>query len=183
MTSDDMRRLFLGPTLYRLDVILAGRLVPILYAVGLLAILVWAIDHLFLRFESNFVNGLWGIIEIVVFGGLMLIVLRIACEAVLVFFRAHEAATESVARTRISSSLLDEVKDAIHDLAEADETTVTITEPVHRPPSPTVPPAPPVPRPPADIVGSDLPTRGPTVRRTARRTPRPKGPPTPDNLG
>jgi hypothetical protein len=175
MTSDDMRRLFLGPTLYRLDVILAGRLVPILYAAGLLALLVWAIDHLFLRFESNFVNGLWGIIEVVVFGGLMLIVLRIACEAVLVFFRAHEDATESVSRTRVSSSLMDDVKDALHDLAEADESTVTVSEPVHKPPSP------PAPRPTSDIVASDLPTRGPTVRRTARRTPRPKTPPAPES--
>jgi hypothetical protein len=171
MTSDELRRLLLGPTLFRLDTVLAGKLVPILYAVGLAAIFVGAINHLFWSFGTNFGNGLWGIVEIIVFGLLALIVLRVVCEAVLVFFKAHEGATERVASTRISSSLLDEVKDAIHDLAEAEEDSITITEPVHTPPSPPMPPAV---RPPTEIVATDLPVRGPTVRRSARRTPKPK---------
>ncbi len=47
MTSDDIKRLLLGPTLFRLDTVLSTRLVPILYAVGLAAIFVWAVNHLF----------------------------------------------------------------------------------------------------------------------------------------
>ncbi len=177
MTSEELKRLLLGPTLYRLDTVLSTRLVPILYAFGLAAIFVWAINHLFWSFGSNFGNGLWGLIEIAVFGGLSLIVLRVVCEAVLVFFKSHEAATESVARTRISSSLLDEVKDAISDLADADEDIVTVSEPVRTTPTPPTPPSPPVVRPSSEIVATDLPVRGPTVRRTAKRTPRPKVPP------
>ena len=39
MTSDDLRRIFTGRTLFRLDTILAPRMIPIIYAVGLLALL------------------------------------------------------------------------------------------------------------------------------------------------
>ena len=31
MTSDDLKRIFLGPTLFRLDTLLSPRLVPVLY--------------------------------------------------------------------------------------------------------------------------------------------------------
>ncbi len=68
MTSDDLKRIFLGPTLFRLDTVLSPRLVPILYATGLAAILLWAVAHLFATFGSSFGNGLWGLLEIVVFG-------------------------------------------------------------------------------------------------------------------
>src|SRR5690242_17119980 len=118
MTSDDLRRIFMGPTLFRLDTILSPRLVPLLYLTGLGALLLWAVAHLFATFGSNFGNGLWGLLEIVVYGGLGLLVLRVACEALLVFFKAHEEAAEAVSATRISSSLLDEVRDAIHDIAD-----------------------------------------------------------------
>lgn len=176
MTSDDLKRLFLGNTLFRLDTIVSPLLVPILYAVGLVALLVWSINHLFSTFAFGFDDGLWGLVEIAVFGLLGLIVLRIACEALLVFFKAHEGATQRVAQTRISANLLDEVTDAIHDLAEADERTQpTVTTTVITPATP-----PSSPRPASEMMAPDLPVRGPTVRRTARRTPRPKPPNTPD---
>jgi hypothetical protein len=159
MTSDDLRRIFLGPTLFRLDTILSPRLVPVLYATGLATLLLWAVAHLFASFGSSFGNGLWGLLEIVVYGAFGLVSLRVACEWLLVWFRANESATDSVSRTRISSSLLEEVRDAIRDIADeeddaADEDLIT----------PATVPAP--------EVEITPPSR--TPRRTARRTPGPK---------
>jgi|SRR5687767_2634298 len=150
MTGDDLRKIFLGTTLFRLDTILGARLVPILYATGLAALLVWAVIHLFATFGRNFGDGLWGLLEIAVFGLLWLIVLRLVCEVLLVFFKANETATRTVALTRISSSLADDVRDAISDIADEEE-------------------------PAASTMADDVSTAGtpPTVRRTARRAPPP----------
>jgi hypothetical protein len=157
MTSDDLKRIFLGPTLFRLDTILSPRLVPVLYATGLAAILMWAVSHLFATFGSSFGNGLWGLLEIVVFGAFFLTILRVACEGLLVYFKANEIAVDSVSRTRISSSLLEEVRDAIRDIADEEDDDDLIT--------------------PATVPGPEIdmeitPPKGP--RRTARRTPGPK---------
>jgi hypothetical protein len=154
MTSDDLKRIFMGPTLFRLDTILSPRLVPVLYAAGLGSLLLWAVTHLFATFGRNFGDGLWGLLEIVVYGGFGVLVLRAACEALLVYFKANEAATDSVSRTRISSSLLEEVRDAIHDIADEEDDEDMI--------SPATVPAP-------DI--EITPPRG-GPRRTARRTPK-----------
>ena len=130
-------------------------------------------------FGFGFGNGLWGLLEIAVFGLLSLVGLRIACEALLVWFKAHEQSGETVNRSRYSASLLDEVRDAIRDLAEegedpdyaeADEYITPATEP-----APYVPPATPAesvttPRSPATASGETH--KAP--RRTARRTPPPK---------
>jgi len=155
MTSDDLRRIFMGPTLFRLDIILSPRLVPVLYVTGLATLLLWAVTHLFDTFGRNFGDGLWGLLEIVVYGSFGLVILRTVCEALLVWFKANESATDSVSRTRISSSLLDEVRDAIHDIADDEDDEDLIT--------------------PATVPGPDIeitPPRGP--RRTARRSPSPK---------
>jgi hypothetical protein len=157
MTSDDLKRIFLGPTLFRLDTILSPRLIPVVYLTGLAAILIWAVRHLFAAFGSSFGNGLWGLLEIVVFGAFMLVVLRAASEALLVFFKANESAADSVSRTRISSSLLEDVRDAIHDIADEQDDEDMITPATVPGPGPDVEITPP---------------RGP--RRTARRTPGPK---------
>jgi len=168
MTLDDLKKLLTGKVLFRLDSILSPRLVPMLYAIGLAGILLWAVSHLFATFGASFGNGLWGLIEIAVFGLLAVLVLRIACEALLVYFKAHETSADNFERTRLSTSLLDEVRDAIHDLAEheeadyteADEYITPATEPM--PPTfmdkPETPPAPP-----------EAALR--TPRRTAKRTP------------
>jgi hypothetical protein len=152
MAGDDLRKIFLGRTLFRLDTILGTRLVPILYAAGLAALLVWAVIHLFATFGRNFGDGLWGLLEIAVFGLLWLVALRLACEALLVFFKAHEAAARTVSLSRISNSLADEVRDAISDIADEEE------EPAAA--SPTA----------DDVSVAGTP---PTVRRTARRAPPP----------
>lgn len=155
MTSDDLKRIFMGPTLFRLDTVLSPRLVPVLYATGLATLLLWAVTHLFDTFGRNFGDGLWGLLEIVVYGTFGLVVLRVICEALLVWFKVNEVATDSVSRTRISSSLLEEVRDAIHDIADEEEDDDLIT--------PATVPAPDV---------EITPPRGP--RRTARRSPSPK---------
>lgn len=154
MTSDDLKRIFLGPTLFRLDVLLSPRLVPVLYLTGLAALLIWGVAHLFATFGSSFGNGLWGVLEIVIYGAFGLVALRVACEALLVYFRANEAAADSVSRTRISTSLLEEVRDAIHDMADAEEDEPDVEDLI----TPATVPTPEItpPRPP---------------RRTARRTP------------
>lgn len=121
MTTDDLKRLFTRQTLFRLDAILSPRLVPILYALGLAAILLWAINHFFFRFGMGFGNGLWGILEIIVFGLTAFVALRIVCEALLVWFKTHQLAGDQVRSSRYSASLLDEVRDAIRDLAEHGE--------------------------------------------------------------
>lgn len=173
MTLDDLKRLFTRQTLFRLDAILSPRLVPILYALGLAGILLWAVSHLFWSFGFGFGNGLWGLLEIVVFGLLSLVGLRIACEALLVWFKNHESSGETVSRSRYSASLLDEVRDAIRDLAEegqdidyaeADEYITPATEP-----APYVPPTTELPRSPASAPGEVF-----KPRRTAKRTPPPK---------
>ncbi|WP_375450424.1 DUF4282 domain-containing protein [uncultured Devosia sp.] len=173
MTLDDLKRLLTRQTLFKLDQIIAPKLISILYALGLGAILLWAVSHLFFTFGYGFGTGLWGLLEIIVFGLLSLILLRIGCEALLVYFKTHESSGESVSRSRYSTSLLDEVRDAIRDLAddgdeadyaEADEYITPATEPGPRY-TPT-PPPPEMPRAPATEPGEVF-----KPKRTAKRTP------------
>jgi len=104
---------------------------------------------MFASFGRNFGDGLWGILEIAVYGALFLVALRIVCEVLLVFFKANETVTRTVSLSRVPSSLMDEVRDAIHDIAEED--TYPDDESSDGTPSPA--------------------TTNPTARRTARRTP------------
>lgn len=147
MTLDDLKKIFLGRTLFRLDTILSPKLVPVLYGVGLAALLLWAVIHLFATFGRNFGDGLWGLLEIAVFGMLALLALRVVCEFLLVYFKANETVVRAVALSRAPSTLLDEVKDAIHDIAEEEDSSDPMTD-----------------------LGSDEPA--PSVRRTARRSPK-----------
>ena len=125
MTLDDLKKIFLSPTLFRLETILSPRLVPLLYATGLAALLLWAVTHLFLTFGRNFGDGLWGLLEIAVFGLFGLVVLRVICEVLLVFFKANDTVVRTVSLSRISTSLIDEVRDAIHDIAADEDATST----------------------------------------------------------
>jgi hypothetical protein len=161
MTSDDLKRIFTGRTLFRLDTILSPRMIPIIYAVGLFALLLWAARYFVEAANGGFWDGLWSLLEIVVFGGLGVLVLRVACEAMIVWFKANEEAAEDVSRARISTSLLEEVRDAIRDIAdeEDDEESLDVDDLI----TPATVPAPDV---------EITPPRGP--RRTARRTPMPK---------
>jgi hypothetical protein len=138
MTLDDLKKIFLSPTLFRLETILSPRLVPVLYATGLAALLLWSVGHLFASFGRNFGDGLWGILEIAVYGSLFLLLLRVVCEVLLVFFKSNEATTRAVSLSRVPSSLMDEVRDAIHDIAE-DAPDVDETSEGFTPPAPTTP--------------------------------------------
>ncbi|KQW81592.1 hypothetical protein ASC89_07210 [Devosia sp. Root413D1] len=149
MTLDDLKKIFLSPTLFRLETILSPRLVPVLYVTGLAALLLWSVGHLFVSFGRNFGDGLWGILEIAVYGALFLIVLRIVCEVLLVFFKANETVTRTVSLSRVPTSLIDEVRDAIHDIAEDEPYEDETSE------------------------GAGVEPTTPAVRRTARRTPPP----------
>lgn len=168
MTTDDLKRLFTRQTLFRLDAILSPKLVPILYALGLASILLWAINHFFFRFGTGFGNGLWGILEIVVFGLAAFVGLRIGCEALLVWFKSHEAGGDTVTRPRYSSSLLDEVREAIRDLAEHGEETDYHDADDYITPATDAPPhvADDVRREPSSTAGEPF-----KPRRTAKRTP------------
>jgi hypothetical protein len=159
MTSDDLRRIFMGQTLFRLDTILSPRLVPVLYVTGLATLLLWAVTHLVSAFAGSFWDGLWSLLEIIVYGAFSLTLLRTLCEALLVWFKTNESAADSVSRTRISTTLLEEVRDAIHEMADEDEDSMDVDDLI----TPATVPAPDV---------EITPPRGP--RRTARRTPGPK---------
>ncbi len=118
MRFDDLRKLATGNVLFNLRRILSPRLVTILYLLGLAGILVWAVRHFFSSFRFGFGNGLWGLLEIAVFGLLAFVALRIVCEGVIVFFRSHADEGEILEPEHPNTSLLDEVRDAIEELAE-----------------------------------------------------------------
>lgn len=161
MTFDDLKKIFLAPTLFRIDTILSPRLIPVLYATGLASLLLWAVTHLFATFGRNFGDGLWGLLEIAVFGLLGLLLLRVLCEVLLVFFKANETVTKTVSLSRISTSLLEEVKDAISEIADEED---------HVAPSAGSAPQPGEKSTAVDVV-PQMPSGGPSVRRTAKRTP------------
>lgn len=121
MRFDDIKKLATGSVLFNLDRIIAPRIVTVLYLLGLAGILVWAINHFFYSFRFGFGNGLWGLLEIAVFGLLAFVVLRMVCEAVIVFFRAHSREAAEATHPRPSGSLLDDVRDALEDLADQEE--------------------------------------------------------------
>lgn len=132
MRFDDLRKLATGNVLFNLGRILSPRLVNILYLLGLAAIVLWAVNHFFSAFRFGFGNGLWGLLEIAVFGLLAIVVLRIVCEAVIVYFRANAAEAEDYAPERPTASLFDEVREAIEDLAdqEPDQPAADVPSPV-----------------------------------------------------
>lgn len=155
MTLDDLQKLATSSMLFSLDRIIAPRLINIFYLLGLVAIVLWAISHLFFTFSFGFGTGLWGLLEIAVYGLLGFVVLRIACEAVIVFFKTHENAAKSASQPRPAATLIDEVRDAIEELAEEGDTPP--------PPAPKATKKPATPKKPA------------APRRTAKRTPPAKG--------
>lgn len=167
MVWDDLKKLFTSTTLVRLDTVLGARLVPLLFALGLCAIGLWAIYHLFASFAFNFGQGLWGIVEIIVYVPLAIIALRLVCEMLQIYFRVHESAAAAVNRGRISRPLIDEVGDAIHDLADADDDEIyPTTETASSRDAPGD----------DDIKDTKPARRGPVVKRTAKRSPPPKPP-------
>lgn len=159
MTSDDLRRIFEGNTLFRLHTVLGMRLVPLLYAVGLFAFLLWGVEHLFATFAQSFGAGLWGLLQIIAYGALGILLLRLLSEMLLVYFKGNESIVSLINSSRPTTSLIDDVRDAIHDMADDEDDAMDVDDLI----TPATVPAP-------DI--EITPPRGP--RRTARRTPGPK---------
>lgn len=168
MDFDPIRKLATGSVLFSLDRIISPRLVRILYPLGLAGIVLWAISHFFATFRFGLGSGLWGLLEIAVFGLMAFVALRIVCEALIVYFKSHEREAEAATRPRPALSLIDEVRDAIEDLALEEETRAPAAPPPAPPPPAAAVTPPPVAEPPAPA------PRKPAPRRTARRTPRPR---------
>lgn len=144
MTLDDLKKIATSSLLLNLDRIIAPRLITIFYLLGMAAIILASISHLFFSFSLGFGGGLWGLLEILVFGLLAFVVLRVLCEAAIIFFTTHQEAVNAANHARPAVSLLDDVRDAIEELAD-ENTQIEDT-----PPSVAKKPAP---------------------RRTAKRTP------------
>ncbi|MCB9994009.1 MAG: DUF4282 domain-containing protein [Hyphomicrobiaceae bacterium] len=120
---DDFRKLLDSNVLSGLDRAIMPRLMRLFYLTGLAAIGLWALNHLFFSFRFGFFNGLWGLLEIGVFGLLAVFVLRLISEVAVIFFRANANHTEPMAgEASAPLSLMDEVRGAIEDLAEDDKT-------------------------------------------------------------
>lgn len=113
-----LKKLVTGNVLFSLDRIITPKLVHILYLLGLFAIVLWAISHLFSTFSFGFGAGLWGLVEIAVFSLIGFVVLRIICEAIIVYFKANQQAVEESNLVKVPVSLIDEVKEAIEELAQ-----------------------------------------------------------------
>lgn len=129
MTLEDIKKLATGSLLFSLNRIISPRLINILYFLGLATIVLWAISHFFATFSYGFGSGLWGLLEIAVFGLLGFVVLRIACEAIIVFFRANEKFADVAPSSKGNNTLIDEVRDAIEELAEEDDEPVALQAP------------------------------------------------------
>ncbi len=162
MTLDDLQKLATSSMLFSLDRIIAPRLINIFYLLGLVAIILWAISHLFFTFGFGFGTGLWGLLEIVVFGLLGFVVLRITCEALIVYFKTHEGAAKSASQPRPAATLIDEVRDAIEELAEEGEETTAPAKAATRKPAASKP---------AMAKKPATPSKRAAPRRTAKRTP------------
>ncbi|HUV32959.1 MAG TPA: DUF4282 domain-containing protein [Devosiaceae bacterium] len=120
MTPDDLRKLSTSPTLFNLDRLISPRIIKVLYLLGLAGIALWVISHLVTAFVLGFWAGLWGLLEIAVFGLLAFIVLRIACEALIVYFRQNEKLMAGVAMPKAPANIFEDVKDALEELADGE---------------------------------------------------------------
>jgi uncharacterized protein DUF4282 len=120
MTPNDLKRLSTSPTLLNLDRLIGPRIIKIVYLAGLAGIALSAISHLFATFGASFGSGLWGLLEIAVYGLLAFLVLRLGCEAFIVYFRRNADLVSAQPKSRRATSIFDDVRDAIEDLAEDD---------------------------------------------------------------
>ena len=153
MTLDDIRKLATGSILFSLDRIISPRLIRIFYFLGMATIFLWAISHFFWSFSQGLVEGLWGLLQIAVFGLLGFVSLRIICEAILVYFKVNESVASTAVERRVSANLIDDVREAIEQLAEEDDDGIaTLSGPRAE-----------------SVTGAPV-RKGP-VRRTAKRSP------------
>ncbi|GLQ18661.1 DUF4282 domain-containing protein [Maritalea porphyrae] len=120
MTLDDLKKLATSGTIFNLDRMIAPKIIKMLYLLGLGTIAIWAIRHLFGTFGQSFADGIWGLLEIGVIGLGSFVLLRVICETLLVFFKKNEEHVTLAASVRPATSIFDDVKDALEELAEDD---------------------------------------------------------------
>jgi len=121
MTLDDIKKLATSGTVFNLDRMIAPKIIKMLYLFGLGGIGLWSIRHLFGSFAESFGAGLWGVLEIGIVGIGSFVLLRVICEALLVFFKKNEEHITLASSTRPAMSIFDDVKDALEELADDDE--------------------------------------------------------------
>lgn len=120
MNTEDMKKLATSGTIFNLDRMIAPKIIKLLYLLGLGTIVLWSINHLFATFADSFGSGLWGILEVGIFGLGAFVALRVLCETLLVFFKKNEKLIEIQQPARPALSIFDDVKDALEELAEDD---------------------------------------------------------------
>ncbi len=166
MTFEEFGKFLNRVLLLSLDRINGPSLVRVVYLLGLAVAVVWGLNHFFMTFRTGFGDGLWGLLEIVVFGLFGLTVLRMICEALIVFFEANKDAVRTASRTQSQTNLIDEVRDAIEQLGEQDRNAKTVAKIAVAKPAKSSAPAK------ATARASTTPARRPP--RTAKRSPKPK---------
>lgn len=175
MTLEDFGK-FLNRTFFlSLDRISGAGLVRIVYMLGLAVAALMGLSHAFATFRVSFGDGLWGLLEIAVFGLFGIALLRVVCEAFIVYFEANDAAVQTASHADAQTSLIDEVRDAIEQLGEDEKDEKALAEL----PSKKVATASAAPKvakasaaaKPAAAAKTGVARRTP---RTAKRTPRPK---------
>lgn len=179
MTLDDLKKLATGSVLLSLDRVIVPRLIRLVYLLGLAGIGLWALDHLFDTFRFGFGTGIWGLVEVIVFGLLAFVALRALCEVILIFYKANEKVVGTAMDRPSSASVIDDVAGAIEDLAGEEDrapaklstsrpTRAASTKPAKKPATRAKTAAKPA------TVKAPKTTSRAAPRRTARRTPRPK---------
>ena len=118
MTFEDFGKFLNRTLLLSLDRINGPGLVRMVYLLGLAVAAIWGLNHFFATFRTGFGDGLWGLLEIVVFGLFGLAMLRVVCEALIVYFEANKEAVATASRAERQTNLIDEVRDAIEQLSE-----------------------------------------------------------------
>ncbi len=178
MTLDEFGKFFKRSLFLSLDRINGPSLVRVVYLLGLASAVIWGLDHFFASFRTGLGDGLWGLVEIAVFGLFGLTVLRMVCEALIVYFEANKDAMTTASRAETPASLIDEVRDAIEQLGEEDKLDKPVAGIVAEKPEKPAKPA--AAKPPATTKPAKPPAKSaaaPARRtpRTAKRSPKPKG--------
>lgn len=128
MTFEEFGKFLNRTLLLSLDRINGPSLVRMVYLLGLAVAAVWGLNHFFATFRTGFGDGLWGLLEIVVFGLFGLALLRVVCEALIVYFEANKEAVATASRAERQTNLIDEVRDAIEQLSEDEKDAKALAE-------------------------------------------------------
>lgn len=141
MSFEEFGKILNRTLLLSMDRISGPRLVRFAYLLGLAVAVIWALDHFFATFRTGFGDGLWGILEIAVFGLFGLTLLRVVCEALIVYFEANKDAVQAASRSDAPTSLIDEVRDAIEQLGDEADFVSAPVPAVAKPVRPAAPKA------------------------------------------